>query len=152
MAGFPEEDHAMEAAMQSRLDSAEPSSRAVVPAGPSADRVLEFSAATKDKLAQNTAEGSGKRDWSSALDLVSEAFEAIRMADERAAASEDYQAELVQRHADHVKVLETRIAAAEKRADAAETRAKTAEGWLSKFHDTIIDEFQRTFTARGAAR
>ncbi len=96
--------------------------------------------------------GAGKRDWSSALDLVSEAFEAIRMADERAAASEEYQAELVQRHADHVKVLETRIAAAEKRADAAENRAKAAEGWLSKFHDTIIDEFQRTFASRGGAR
>ncbi len=152
-AGFPEEDHTMEAALQSRAENAEPSSRAVVPAAPASDRVLEFSSATKDKVAQTTAEGpaSVKRDWSSALDLVSEAFEAIRMADERAAASEEYQAELVQRHSDHVKVLETRITAAEKRADAAETRAKTAEAWLSKFHDTIIDEFQRTFAERGAA-
>ena len=146
----------VEAAMQSR-DEGESPALAVVQtpsAGSGSDRVVEFSASMKDRLLQNAAEGAGggKRDWSSALDLVSEAFEAIRMADERAAASEEYQAELVQRHADHVKVLETRIAAAEKRADAAENRAKTAEGWLSKFHDTIIDEFQRTFASRGGAR
>ena len=144
----------MEAAMQSRTDEAEPTGLAVVPAVPASDRVVEFSSSMKDKLLQNAADGagSGKRDWSSALDLVSEAFEAIRMADERAAASEEYQAELTQRHADHVKVMETRIAAAEKRADAAESRAKTAEGWLSKFHDTIIDEFQRTFASRNGER
>ncbi len=144
----------MDAALQSLTDDSEPTTLAVVPAAPSSDRVVEFSSSMKDKLLQNAAEGtgSGKRDWSSALDLVSEAFEAIRMADERAAASEEYQAELVQRHADHVKVLETRIAAAEKRADAAETRAKAAEGWLSKFHDTIIGEFQRTFASRGTAQ
>lgn len=143
----------MEAAVQNRNDDAAPTSLAVVPATPSSDRVVEFSSSMKDRLLQTAGEGAGagKRDWSSALDLVSEAFEAIRMADERAAASEEYQAELVQRHSDHVKVLETRITAAEKRADAAETRAKTAEAWLSKFHDTIIDEFQRTFAERGAA-
>lgn len=147
----------VEAAMQNR-DDAEPNARAAVPAtvpnGAASDRVVDFSASMKDRLLQNAAEGagSGKRDWSSALDLVSEAFEAIRMADERAAASEEYQAELVQRHADQVKVLETRIAAAEKRADAAENRAKIAEGWLSKFHDTIIDEFQRTFASRHGER
>lgn len=149
----------VEAAMQSR-DEAESTALAVVPTTPAgglgaaSDRVVEFSASMKDRLLQSATDGTnaGKRDWSSALDLVSEAFEAIRMADERAAASEEYQAELVQRHADHVKVLETRIAAAEKRADAAENRAKTAEGWLSKFHDTIIDEFQRTFASRGGAR
>ncbi|RYC32264.1 hypothetical protein D3273_09550 [Lichenibacterium minor] len=142
----------MDAALQSRTEDSEPTALAVVPPAPSSDRVVEFSSSMKDKLLQTAAEGGSKRDWSSALDLVSEAFEAIRMADERAAASEEYQAELVQRHADHVKVLETRIAAADKRADAAENRAKTAEGWLSKFHDTIIDEFQRTFASRGGAR
>jgi hypothetical protein len=144
----------MEARMQTRSDDAEPAGLAVVSAPPTSDRVVEFSPSAKDKLTQIAADGaaSGKRDWSSALDLVSEAFEAIRMADERAAASEDYQAELVQRHADHVKVMETRVAAAEKRADAAEARARTAEGWLSKFHDTIIDEFQRTFAMRHSER
>ena len=144
----------MEAAVQRRTDDSEPTSLAAVPALVDSDRVVDFSPTAKEKLLQTAADGaaSGKRDWSSALDLVSEAFEAIRMADERAAASEDYQAELVQRHADHVRVLETRIVATEKRAELAETRAKVAEGWLSKFHDTIIDEFQRTFTARPGDR
>ncbi|MGI3903647.1 MAG: hypothetical protein ACRYGP_14835 [Janthinobacterium lividum] len=143
----------MEAAVQRRTDDGEPTSLAGVPAQLESDRVVDFSP-SKDKLLLTAADGaaSGKRDWSSALDLVSEAFEAIRMADERAAASEDYQTELVQRHADHVRVLETRIIAAEKRAEVAESRAKVAEGWLSKFHDTIIDEFQRTFTSRPADR
>ena len=39
-----------------------------------------------------------------------------------------------------------RLAAAEKRADAAETRARDAEEWLIKFHDTILDGFQKTKT------
>jgi hypothetical protein len=140
----------VEAAMQSRDDADGTALAVVVPTGATSDRVVDFSSSMKDRLSQSAAEGasSGKRDWSSALDLVSEAFEAIRMADERAAASEEYQAELVQRHTDLVKVMETRIAAAEKRAEAAENRAKVAEGWLSKFHDTIIDEFQRTFATR----
>ncbi len=111
---------------------------------------VDFSAAVKDKLLQTGSEsnGSGKRDWSAALDLVSEAFEAIRLADERTAAAEDYQANLVQRHADQVRVLEGRLAASERRAEAAETRAKAAEGWLTKFHDKIVGEFQRTFVSR----
>ncbi len=155
MAEFSQESTTMEAAVQRRTDDPEATGHGTVPAALDSDRVVEFAASMKDKLFQNAvADGTAavKRDWSSALDLVSEAFEAIRMADERAAASEDYQAELVQRHADHVKVLETRIAAAEKRADLAETRAKVAEGWLSKFHDTIIDEFQRTFSTRPVER
>jgi hypothetical protein len=141
-----QENTTMEAAVQRRADEREPA----VPATLDTDRVIDFSSSMKDKLLQGAAEGaaSGKRDWSSALDLVTEAFEAIRMADERAAASEEYQTELVQRHADHVRVLESRIAAAEKRAETAEVRAKVAEGWLAKFHDTIIDEFQRTYSAR----
>ena len=144
----------MEAATQNRTEDKPPTGLAIVPAASGGDRVLEFSSTAKDKILQTAGDSaaSGKRDWSSALDLVSEAFEAIRMADERASASEEFQAELVRRHADHAKVLEARIAAAEKRADAAENRAKLAEGWLSKFHDTIVDEFQRTFTARPADR
>ncbi|RYB06665.1 hypothetical protein [Lichenibacterium ramalinae] len=143
----------VDAVMQSR-DDADGTALVVMPVGVSSDRVVDFSSSMKDRLLQNAAEGAnaGKRDWSSALDLVSEAFEAIRMADERAAASEEYQAEMMQRHADQVKVMETRIVAAEKRADAAENRAKVAEGWLSKFHDTIIDEFQRTFASRHGER
>lgn len=90
----------------------------------------------------------GAPEWSSALDLVSEAFEAIRLADERAAASEEYQFDLVQRHSEQLRTLEARIAMAEKRADEAENRATIAETWLAKYHDTINSEFQRVFMMR----
>ena len=146
-------DPSLEPSMQSRTNDAASTGLAVIPAGP-ADRVVEFSSQMKDRLLHSAADGSvaGKRDWSSALDLVTEAFEAIRLADERATASEEHRADLIQRHAEHVKALETRIVAAEKRAEVAESRAAVAEGWLSKFHDTIIDEFQRTFASRHGER
>lgn len=113
------------------------------------ERVLDFSSAVKDKLSLAASEqAGGKRDFSAALDLVNEAFEAIRLAEERAAAAEEHKADLLQRHAEQVRVLEGRLAASEKRAEALEGRAKTAETWLSKFHDTIVDEFQRTFTSK----
>lgn len=141
----------MEASTQIRDDD-EPTSTPLMPlpGPPVPERVVEFATMAKDKLLQSASEASaaGKRDWSSALDLVTEAFEAIRLADERAAAAEDYQADLVQRHTDQVRAMESRLVVAERRADAAENRAKIAEGWLSKFHDTIIDEFQRTFVSR----
>jgi hypothetical protein len=146
-------DPSPEPSMQSRMNDAAGNGLAVIPAA-ATDRVVEFSSQMKDRLLQNAADGSaaGKRDWSSALDLVTEAFEAIRLADERATASEEHRADLIQRHAEHVKALETRIAASEKRAEVAENRAAVAEGWLSKFHDTIIDEFQRTFASRHGER
>ena len=141
----------MEASTQIRDDGEQTSTALMpLPGPPAPERVVEFATMAKDKLLQSASEASaaGKRDWSSALDLVTEAFEAIRLADERAAAAEEYQADLVQRHADQVRAMEGRVAVAERRADAAENRAKIAEGWLSKFHDTIIDEFQRTFVSR----
>jgi hypothetical protein len=141
----------MEASAQIR-DDGEQTSTALMPlqGSPAPERVVEFATMAKDKLLQSASEAAaaGKRDWSSALDLVTEAFEAIRLADERAAAAEEYQADLVQRHADQVRAMEGRLTVAERRADVAENRAKVAEGWLSKFHDTIIDEFQRTFVSR----
>lgn len=112
------------------------------------ERVLKFSSNFRDRPAgQDRVEGL-KRDWSSAIDLVNEAFEAIRLADERAVAAENYHQQLVQHHKEQVKNLETRIAASEKRAEAAEGRLKEAENWLARFHDTIVDGFQRTFASK----
>lgn len=87
-----------------------------------------------------------QRDWSAALDLVNEAYEAIRIAEERAAAAEDYSKQLTQYHSEQLRVTDARLAAAEKRAEAAEARARDAEDWLVKFHDTILDGFQKTKT------
>ena len=114
------------------------------------ERILQFSASLKDRVGSPTSDRNGgpKRDWSAALDLVNEAFEAIRMAEERAAAAEDYQRQLMQHHAEQIRALEGRLANSEKRAEAAEARAKETEAWLVRYHDTIVDGFQRTFVSR----
>ena len=111
------------------------------------ERVLKFSSNFRDRPAGERGEGL-KRDWSSAIDLVNEAFEAIRLADERSVAAENYHQQLVQHHKEQLKTLEGRIAASEKRAETAEARLKDAETWLARFHDTIVDGFQRTFSAK----
>lgn len=111
------------------------------------DRVLKFSFKDRNNGSPERADPL-KRDWSSAIDLVNEAFEAIRLADERAVAAENYHQQLIQHHKEQVKSLEGRIAAAEKRADTAEARLKDAESWLARFHDTIVDGFQRTFASK----
>ena len=104
----------------------------------------------KDRIGGSNDRGAAgpKRDWSAALDLVNEAFEAIRMAEERTAAAEDYQRQLIQHHAEQIRALENRLSNSEKRAEAAEARAKETEAWLVKYHDTIVDGFQRTFVSR----
>lgn len=112
------------------------------------ETVLKFSSSFKDRAPTAERGDSPKRDWSSAIDLVNEAFEAIRLADERAVAAENYHQQLVQHHKEQVKTMESRIAVSEKRAEVAEQRAKDAESWLARFHDTIVDGFQRTFTVK----
>jgi hypothetical protein len=83
-----------------------------------------------------------KRDWSSAIDLVNEACEAVRLAEERASTAERYSQQLNQYYAEQVKGLELRLQTAEKRADAASARAAEAEEWLIRFHDAIVSGFK----------
>ena len=126
-----------------------PAENAASAEGDNQERVLKFQQNFRGERPNGEGVRDGlKRDWSSAIDLVNEAFEAIRLADERAVAAENYHQQLVQHHKEQVKGLEARIAAAEKRGDVAETRLKEAENWLARFHDTIVDGFQRTFTSK----
>jgi hypothetical protein len=83
-----------------------------------------------------------KRDWSSAIDLVNEACEAVRLAEERASTAERYSQQLNQYYAEQVRGLELRIQTAEKRAEAANARAAEAEEWLIRFHDAIVSGFK----------
>ncbi|MBV8850386.1 MAG: hypothetical protein JOZ16_12465 [Methylobacteriaceae bacterium] len=83
-----------------------------------------------------------KRDWSSAIDLVNEACEAVRLAEERASTAERYSQQLNQYYAEQVKGLELRLQTAEKRADAANARAAESEEWLLRFHDAIVNGFK----------
>ncbi len=94
----------------------------------------------------SSREPTPQRDWSAALNLVNECFEAVRIADTRASASEARVAELTQRIEDQTRMAESRLAVANKRSDVAEARARSAEEWLVKFHDTIVAGFQKTFT------
>ena len=136
--------------LRARLDATEASETKDLAAQTDSERILQFSASLKDRIGGPSDRGGAgpKRDWSAALDLVNEAFEAIRMAEERTAAAEDYQRQLIQHHAEQIRALETRLSNSEKRAEAAEARAKETESWLVKYHDTIVDGFQRTFVSR----
>ena len=89
-----------------------------------------------------------KRDWSSAIDLVNEACEAVRLAEERASTAERYSQQLNQYYAEQVKGLELRLQTAEKRAEAANARAAEAEEWLVRFHDAIVGGFKGVLEPR----
>jgi predicted urease superfamily metal-dependent hydrolase len=89
-----------------------------------------------------------KRDWSSAIDLVNEACEAVRLAEERASTAERYSQQLNQYYAEQVRSLELRIQTAEKRAEAANARAAEAEEWLLRFHDAIVTGFKGVLDPR----
>jgi hypothetical protein len=89
-----------------------------------------------------------KRDWSSAIELVNEACEAVRLAEERASTAERYSQQLNQYYAEQVKSLELRIQTAEKRAEAANVRAAEAEEWLLRFHDAIVTGFKGVLDPR----
>ena len=81
------------------------------------------------------------RDWAAAVDLINEAAEAVRLADERTNSAERYSQELAQYYAEQAKTAETKIAALEKRLEMTEAKAREAEEWLIRFHDAIMKGF-----------
>ncbi len=83
-----------------------------------------------------------RRDWASAIELVNEACEAIRLAEEKASAAERYSEELSRYHIEQTKLAELKISSLEKRVENAEGRANEAEDWLLRFHDAIMDGFR----------
>lgn len=117
------------------------------------EQVLKFLTSPDDRplpdlTLEPDAGGAPKRDLRSALELSVKVFEAVRAADARLVASEEFQKEMVELHDQQVHALETRISASEKRLKEAEARAREAETWLAKFHDNIVEDFQRTFASR----
>lgn len=91
--------------------------------------------------------GFTARDISHAIDLVHEAANNIRAADERAREGEARTQALLQRAAEELKnadarahAAEARARAAEARAQEAESRAKEAENWLHQIFATISEE------------
>jgi hypothetical protein len=97
------------------------------------------------------------RDFSSAIELVEEAREAIRIAEER---NHDLERQLKKARDDAANDVETmkhlqkasnseinqlraQVAAAESRAEQAERRAVDAEEWLCRLHDTVMNSLGR---------
>jgi hypothetical protein len=112
----------------------------------------EHSSATVSYLPGPSPQGdiTPVRDFKSAIDLIKEASEAIRFAEERSAELEQQLHQVSSRAAEQVKALEIQVSAlerrllkSEERARAAEVRANDAETWLSRLHDTIITSFRR---------
>lgn len=110
-----------------------------------AGRIVSLS--LKDRTQELSREAGPKRDWSAALNIVNDCFEAIRDAEDRAIAADAQRAQLAQRLDEQAKAFEARIAAANKRADVAEARLRESEEWLVRFHDTIMNGFEKTFAA-----
>ena len=88
------------------------------------------------------------REWASAVDLIREASEAIRVGEERAAELEAQLAQVVAQADLEIRRLEQEVATgvqnlarSEERVRLAEARAAEAEEWLVRLHDAAIEAF-----------
>lgn len=88
------------------------------------------------------------RDWSSAIDLIHEASEAIRISQERSVDLETQLEQVMAQATNEVQRLnaqivagEQKLAATEERLRNTEARALEAEGWLVRLHDAIFTAF-----------
>ena len=118
-----------------------------------ADKIVTFMAPTSGSGPGGPVAGGApgaQRDWSTALDLIREASEAIRISEERATDLEEQIRQLTAQAGEEIRSLESRIAAGERRllkseerAAAAEARAEHAEGWLTRLHDAVVGAFTR---------
>ncbi|MCJ2072024.1 hypothetical protein MKK75_25020 [Methylobacterium sp. J-030] len=88
------------------------------------------------------------REWSSAVDLIREASEAIRVGEERASELEAQLAQVVAQADLEIRRLEQEVATgvqnlarSEERVRLAEARASEAEEWLVRLHDAAIEAF-----------
>lgn len=93
------------------------------------------------------------RDWSSAIDLIQEASEAIRISEERSSELEAQLNQVTAQAAEEMKRLhglvasgEQRLARSEERLKAAEARAVEAEAWLVRMHDAVLTAFSSVQT------
>lgn len=89
-----------------------------------------------------------QRDWPSALALIEETSEAIRISDLRYAQLEERLQQTITHAAGTMRELEGQIATAnemlwrsEERARQAEARAVEAEAWLARLHDAVTSSF-----------
>ncbi|KQQ30905.1 hypothetical protein ASF53_17545 [Methylobacterium sp. Leaf123] len=112
------------------------------------DKIINFSPATSDSASDGGAASLPPRDWVSAIDLVQEAAEAIRISEERAVDLENQLRSVITQAEDEVRQLQKTLASnqvllsqAEDRARRAEARAKEAETWLVRIYDAVFTAF-----------
>ncbi|MCJ2052190.1 hypothetical protein [Methylobacterium sp. J-070] len=128
--------------------------RGIKPDGPVSLTQEGLAAARSDGLHRETSEihkiPGVSRDWSSALDLIREATEAISISEERVADLEAQLHQVTTTANEEMRELNVKIAAAERRAQKAEERARTAEAraneaetWLVRIHDAVLNGFRR---------
>jgi hypothetical protein len=108
---------------------------------PLKDSVVRIVSTKPSRPEYATPQTPMRRDWASAIELVNEACEAIRIAEEKASAAEHYSEELNQYHTEQAKMAAAKISTLEKRLESAESRANEAEEWLLRFHDAIVEGF-----------
>lgn len=128
--------------MRGRQDSARAEAREPEP-------VIAFKPQRREPV-QDGQSGASQRDWSSALDLIQEATEAIRISEERSHDLEQEMQQMAAQARERTRLLEAQIAMAERRTEKAEERARhaekrasEAEEWLSRLHDAIVTGFSR---------
>lgn len=122
-----------------------------VPGFDGLEKVLRFSLPGREGDAgRDRASTLSARDISQAMDLVHEAAQSIRAAEERARDGEARTQALLQRATEELKAAEARVQASEAKARAAETRAQESEaraseseGWLRQIFATISEELPR---------
>ena len=106
------------------------------------ERVVRFVGSDARAAQEQAAEKLDvRRDWRGAIDLVNEACEAVRLAEERTKAAEHFSTQLEKYSADLARKTEARIGMLERKLEVAEARANEAEEWLLKFHDAIVNGF-----------
>lgn len=122
------------------------------------DKVVPLIAPGTEPLREGEARElqAQQRDFSSAIELIREASEAIRFSEERAADLEQQLGELTRQATEEIARLEAqimagvdRLARAEDRVRAAEQRAGEAEGWLIRLHDAVFTAFAQQVSTIG---
>jgi hypothetical protein len=118
-------------------------------------KVVQLPVVTSDGAAATFQPLTQERDWAGAVELVKEASEAIRIAEERNGELEAGLAAVLSEATTEIEALRTKLGAAttqldlaqariqqaETRAANAEKRAVETEAWLCKLHDTVVKAF-----------
>lgn len=136
-------------------DDNEPASRTrarsdVLPGAEVLEKVLRFSMPVRSsdqEVSRDKLSGLSARDIAVAMDLVHQAAQSLRVAEERAREGEARTQALLHRATEELRTYEAQLVATETRARAAEIRAEDsdaraleAETWLRQIFETISEE------------